>query len=503
MSFSDTRNEIISQIYKAFNPYLKESSDGIDLIDPLENKVIGFHYGETHFAIAFIIFGYLNKNEDIYYKGEKLLNSFLNNLKDFQKVPEYHWDFNNFALCVLVEFLNKQGIELHNIPMSKLKKIILDQKDSTHGTINWMPMRAYVNWCKFIWTKEEKYNEKVKTYLNNIKQATYKDGFIEDFLPKGKSFNFQYHIYTTAMMDYLSRRLNNVERPSLSIRRICDFIDVEGDINYLGRGCNQIFAWGPVLYILYCNNLFDELEKVSSYFEPRIRKALNNYNLILCDLPGKYKAWWWDYHYASVYFGHLIFWLVLTFIEEARDFKFEEKMLNKSVESGVSIIKDSNNFSVIFQGRKHYLAERGPVLANLGTKHLGTIFKGPLGPYGGQFGNKYSNYHSTIINYFGPVYQRIIMGYTIEKNLFPKSITVEYEQNKIKLKYNLGKLYKSIYFSLPIFIERNLISIKVLADEKEQFIYPDGDYIGPYGLTKHYRTQIMSSEIISVIITEA
>ena len=403
----------------------------------------------------------------------------------------------------ILSSFDKVREEIPNISISKLKKIIIDQNDSTHGTINWMPMRAYVNWCKFNWTKEKQYNENVKNYLNKVERATYSDGFIEDFLPKGKSFNFQYHIYTTAMMDFLSRRLNNVTRPSLSIKRICDIIDVEGDINYLGRGCNQIFAWGPALYVLYCNNLSDELEKISSYFEPRIRKALNNNNLILCDLPGKYKAWWWDYHYASVYFGHLAFWLVLTFIDEVRDYKLEEKMLNKSGKSGVSIIRDSDNFSVVFQGRKHYLAEKGPVLANLGTKHLGTIFKGPLGPYGGQFGNKYSNYHSTIINYFGPVYQRTIMGYMVEKNLFPKSIVIEFEQNRIKLKYNLGKVYKNIYFSIPIFVESNLISIQVFADKKEQFIYPDGDYIGPYGITKHYKTQIMSSEIISIIITEA
>lgn len=132
-------------------------------------------------------------------------------------------------------------------------------------------------------------------------------------LPKGKSFNFQYHIYTTAVMYLIkNQELTNCEIDT-AVEQVLNIVDPQGDINYLGRGINQIFAWGPALYLLENTQSTEYLKVAWKYFSERIFTAIDNNNMILNDQPGEEKGWWWDYHYASVYFAHLVFWLEMFF----------------------------------------------------------------------------------------------------------------------------------------------------------------------------------------------
>lgn len=199
MSFEICREKVILSLYDKFKLCLSDDKDGMKLIDPLEKRVIGFHYGETHFAVSWIIFGVLNHRQEMIEIGIRLLRGFIHNAKEYQKEKEYHWDFNNIAICLLIEFLESNTDVSVGLDVEDLKSFILLQNDSQHGTINWMPMRAYTNFCKYKWTGNEEYLKKAKEYIANVDRAAYNDGYYEDFLPKGKSFNFQYHIYTTAI----------------------------------------------------------------------------------------------------------------------------------------------------------------------------------------------------------------------------------------------------------------------------------------------------------------
>lgn len=500
MEFDSLRNKLVLNIYEAFKGCFVKNEHGYDLIDPYEKRVIGFHYGETHTAVALVLYGYVNKNDEMRNIGTGLLQSFLENISTYQAYKEYHWDFNNIALCVLVEFLEKSGINDFPITVEQLKKFIIAQKDSVHGTINWMPMRAYTNWCKYCWTNEEKYMTRANEYIRNVEQAKYEDGFYEDFLPKGKSFNFQYHIYTTAMMDFLSRRMPGIIDQKKAIENCVNIIDVEGDVNYLGRGCNQIFAWGPAIYVMHMNEKYSALYKMTGYLEQKLQDALKNYNLILNDTDGKDRIWWWDYHYSSVYYGHLMFWLMLTCLDNPRlgNGLQTEVLQNVCGDSGVSIIHFQNAFVCTFGGRKHYLAEKGPMVANVGFEEIGTIFKGPLGPFGGQFGNKYAELTATVENYLGPISKTQILGCVVVKNMFPKELITQVEDSMIVINYKFGKKVKNIYFSIPLFCRREEVVIRVLADGAEEILTYVGDYNGPYGKTQRLQTRKLECSDIRI-----
>ena len=133
MGFAENREDYIRDIYREFKEcFVKEAGeDGLRLIDPFEKRVIGFHYGETHFAVAFILFGYLQDDKKIYTTGKELLSNFLANISVYQKEKEYHWDFNNFALCILIEFLEKYQINDGILNAEELKKVVMKQQDKS------------------------------------------------------------------------------------------------------------------------------------------------------------------------------------------------------------------------------------------------------------------------------------------------------------------------------------------------------------------------------------
>ena len=173
----------------------------------------------------------------------------------------------------------------------------------------------------------------------------------------------------------------------------------DGDINYLGRGTNQIFAWGLWIYLLATAGQIEPLERALSYLEERLPVALRNNNIMLNDIPGEEKHMWWDYHYCSVYTAHLLMWLILARRDMGKaSIKPEEYQQGNS---GVEIYRNDKVFAVLFRGRREYLAERGPVLCALWTKKLGMILKGAFGPWQGAFGNEHMAYGVTLRNFAG------------------------------------------------------------------------------------------------------
>ena len=110
---------------------------------------------------------------------------------------------------------------------------------------------------------------------------------------------------------------------------------------------------------------------------------LENNNLMLNNWKGKEKYLWWDYHYTSVYTSHFLFWLVLSMV----DYPKKPIQIKKSEfkDSGLIINKTSDYFISIFNGRKKYLAENGPIISAIWMKNYGMINKGLFGPWQGSF----------------------------------------------------------------------------------------------------------------------
>ena len=138
--------------------WVEESDTGTFFADPLEGGEISAHYGATHAAASFLLLGEKIGDKRLKAVGEKLFISILDRWKASAHLQDFHYDFNNFAVCVII---TKAGELLANKSIvERAKKIIISSPDSDHDTINWLPMRWFVNLCRYEWTKEKQYSEK-------------------------------------------------------------------------------------------------------------------------------------------------------------------------------------------------------------------------------------------------------------------------------------------------------------------------------------------------------
>ena len=390
-------NEMIKQIIDTCIPWVKPGEDDLlRFIDPLDGVEISAHYGATHAAVAFIMYGERTGDKELTEIGYRLLVSILQRWSTSMNLLGFHNDFNNFAICIAWDFFakNHKQEEL----AEQIKKIVLSTPDSNNPTVNWFPMRWYVNLKRYQWTGEEKYRAVCNKCRVDIKSATYKDGFIDDRLPIGLSFNLQYDVATVAVMQFLRSAGEDIDI-SVELGALLNVVAPDGDINYLGRGTNQIFAWGLWVYLLASSGKEHETQVALEYLKDKVPVMLKNNNIMLNEWPGEEKYMWWDYHYCSVYSAHFLFWLVIA-LEQADLYPVEGKVI-ASGDSGVQVYKDIDYFVVTFAGRKEYLAEKGPCVATLWTKSAGMVVKGTFGPWQGAFGNKYSPIEATIRNNCG------------------------------------------------------------------------------------------------------
>jgi hypothetical protein len=385
MMIQERLQNLISLTENTCIPWIRKNTKGqMEFVDPIDKVEISAHYGATHMSVALL----LNGHEQL---GNALLDSVLERWESSAKLPGFHNDFNLFALCVIAEHGSDEQKE-------KIRKIVLQTADSNHDTVNWLPMRWGVNRTRFNWTKDEKYRAACEECRAKIAKATWSDGFIDDRLPTGLSFNLQYDVATVAVMQYLRIQGEEVAI-NKEIGALLAAEAPDGDINYLGRGTNQIFAWGLWVYLLATAGQIEPLERAISFLEKSLPTALKNNNLMLNDIPGEEKYMWWDYHYCSVYTAHLLMWLILARRDMGKGIVKPEEY--RQGNSGVEIYRSDKVFVVLFRGRREYLAEKGPVLCALWSKKLGMILKGAFGPWQGAFGNEHMVYGVTLRNYAG------------------------------------------------------------------------------------------------------
>ena len=394
MTSADTLRELTAQTKEKCLEWIKDINGETFFVDPLDQEEISAHYGASHAAVAFLILGMRNGDSDLEATGVKLLSSILNRWDTSSKLPGFHNDFNNFALCIAYGYIFEKYTDL----AARIKKTVLSTADSPHDTVNWIPMRWFVNKCRYDWTKDEKYQSVCTVCAGKIKSATYEDGFIDDRLPKGMSFNLQYDVATVAVLQYL-----RIHGEQLDISKetgaLLNAVAPDGDINYLGRGTNQIFAWGLWLYLLFSAGLESDLQNALGYCAAKIPVMLKKNNLMLNDWDGQEKYLWWDYHYCSVYAAHLFFWLVLALEDEGKS--RVAPVVSDEHDSGVRIVRKDGWFVATFSGRTEYLSERGPVIAAIGREDGRMFIKGSFGPWQGAFGKKYVFHDSVIKNFCG------------------------------------------------------------------------------------------------------
>lgn len=391
--------------FKSLLNNVSQYSDGYDaLIDPIDQERLGDHYGESHLCAALFLRAKRTQDYESLDMAKSLLKGLMQRYGEDRNSAQYHADFNNFAFCIIYHALCDMKSEM----AVELESIIINLKASKNSTVNWLPMRAYVYYTKYEITHTKQYLHLANSIIRSIDKIAYDDGLLDDLFPKGTSFNLQYCISTIACLKFVHETFKestvasalNIDK---GIRTLSKLILPDGDINYLGRGCNQLFAWGPWIYIVRSTPGIYKPTNIS-YFTDTYAKIINNYNLLLNELKGEKKLLWWDYHHYSVYAAHYLLWYELgkkNYDAESIDTNAPGEAINEEFESGLKIDRNANFFVVSFNGRNRYLTEKGPQIAAICSSKYGTIFKGGHGATRDHFGEKYFNPITAYLNHFG------------------------------------------------------------------------------------------------------
>lgn len=492
-------DKLINQTLEACLECVKENNKGqLEFVDPLDHEEISAHYGATHAATAFILLGQVRADQQLLDTGLKLLESILDRWSISSKLPGFHNDFNNFALCLLID---RAGKAVNNFA-DRIKNTIMSTPDSNNPTVNWYPMRWYVNLCRYEWTGEKKYDARCKKLRTLIEDATYEDGFIDDRTPKGLSFNLQYDVATVAAMELLKVKGEGINI-NKELGALLKAVAPDGDINYLGRGTNQIFAWGLWVYLLSTSSQ-EEIDRALKFLKDKVPVMLKNHNLMLNDYPGEEKYMWWDYHYCSVYTAHFLLWMALAKFDKGMQ-PIKPEQVNKE-DSGVHIYKNENAFIATFDGRKEYLAERGPVIAAIWTKKSGMVCKGTFGPWQGAFGNKYMQPDAAIYNFAG---WQVHNGFAVKKSsriinklntFLPRqesyktgpyfsTFSVELKDNDIFIKWNISH-QRNISFNLPVIEQIEPSNVTLMCGDQNICLINTICVRNQYCINKIYRSSV-------------
>lgn len=476
MDCKDRIHNILEQLFPICEAWIQDKEGQTFFVDPIDGVEISAHYGATHMAAALILYGKLNNIVETYSKGIKLLLSILDRWDQSICLPAFHYDFNNFALCLIEDAIKEEDIKL----AEKIRQVVLHTADSNHNTINWLPMRWYVNKKRFEWTKDNKYLHVCNSCKYTIEKATNADGGIEDRMPKGISFNLQYDVATVGVLQFL--RINGEEYDlSKEVAFLLNAIAPDGDINYQGRGTNQVFAWSLWIYLLASSSREDSLSLALDYLEPKVLGMFRRRNLMLNEWDGEEKYLWWDYHYCSVYSAHFLLWMVLSLFDYNKK-KITEAECVDNHETGLRIYRTNEAFISYFSGRKEYLSEKGPMINLIWTKKDGIITKVSLGPWQGAFGVKYFN-SLVMYNFIGllqvhtlsiPLRLRDVLNKigikfkTVIKPAFtPANIRIT--PNEIQISINLSR-DSDCFLNIPILKTSN-IGISVTVDGQKVSIH--------------------------------
>lgn len=444
---------LLEQLFPICENWIAEKDKQTYFIDPIDGNEISAHYGATHMAAAMILYGKMRQQQPMYEKGIGLLKSILERWCRSKLLSAFHFDFNNFALCLIEEEIKDKETNLSE----EIVSIVLDTPDSNHNTTNWLPMRWYVNMMRYNWTGDEVYLKKCQGLRHQIELATNEDGGIEDRMPKGLSFNLQYDVATVGVLQLL--RIRGVDYDlSKEFQFLLNAVAPDSDINYQGRGTNQIFAWSLWVYLLASSKHEDQLKYALDFIEPKVIGMYERNNLMLNAWDGADKYLWWDYHYCSVYCAHFLLWLVLSLSD------YGKKMISPAAEvaakdTGLEIIKTKDSFVSVFSGRKEYLSENGPLVSAIWMKRYGILCKGGFGPWQGAFGNKYSN-QTVLLNFCGLQYYR--KPHIVKYQLLNKAL------GKLGIKRN-SKLI-SVFVPIEVKSVNDRLELRFRVQEKGMYV---------------------------------
>lgn len=101
--------KLIDEVAETCQSWIRvEKDEQFRFFDPLDHEEISAHYGVTHVAAGLIIYGEETDKIQFSKKGYELFNSVLARWVTSSSLPDFHNDFNNFALCVIWSYTQGQ-----------------------------------------------------------------------------------------------------------------------------------------------------------------------------------------------------------------------------------------------------------------------------------------------------------------------------------------------------------------------------------------------------------
>ena len=479
MKIGTAIDDMIDLVFAKCESWLDRDADGNSvLIDPHEREAVGHHYALSHFAAAAVLGS--SPNTKRFEEGLAVLRGVLRRWGKDSATPGFHNDFNHFALVLVHDELERLG--LYEEERDAIRRVVLSTADSDHDTVNWLPMRMTANEARSRWGGQGR--RALETCRKKISKAANADGLIEDRLPRGTSFNLQYDVSSVALLDLLeSRGIDQPVKLDDAYSALLACVLPDGDINYLGRGCNQVFAWGPWIYLLRRRGETSALDLGLGYLSDFLPVMLENENLLLNDLPGADRQLWWDYHYCSVYTAHLLLWLVLA--QKAKPISpVPPSCLTRFSDTGIEILRNDSAMAVTFSGRREYLAERGPEVAAIWTSRHGAIHKGSFGPWLKAFGFKHS-FPGVLLNHFGLLRVGGHGATSMQPFLVPVSMRIS--EGRLIIEYKPTRRAPCC-LNLPVHPSVDVGDIAVYADDKSADLMGMGGIITQYGFEKIFQT---------------
>lgn len=246
----------------------------------------------------------------------------INRLKKAEKGKNFHWEFNNHALLNYYDRTRDDRVE----PMLKRLKF--------RGTkvTNWTMLRAVCRLLKGGRRNKVRAVGEINGCLKRQKHGLFSDD--------GGVRSFQYHCFSTALIGEAYRMTSDeryVESFLKGVDFISNFILRNGDTLYIGRGQEQIFGYGCLIYIL---GLANALTGNSWYYEKSklvldyvvkfmrkdgslplvLRKGETRYPKTVSSMDRKFLGWYAYNNYFD-YLAFFAYWLLeYTKIDPLDDF---------------------------------------------------------------------------------------------------------------------------------------------------------------------------------------
>ena len=492
----------ILQYLSAHETHGASSHSSLALRDPVAGTIVGSHYALSHYCAGLYLQAYLRKDDDLKNRANAVFDYICETHQHFVGQYDYHNDFNNFALALLLRLDSTTPNLLPPTTRERSSQMLRGTPDSRHTVVNWLPMRAFNCCLRGELTGKRHFLRKARCLLRSVLSTKCPDGLFEDQLQRGLSANPQYHAFTLAVLR-LGHHLGCFDLdPGILHDSICflvNLIDPDGDFNYFGRGTNQVFGWGPMLFLL--RNLHEgteHLDRCASFLAEHVPVCLRN-NGILLDCSIEYQhVMWRSYHYSSVYVSHLFFWLSLT---EFVSLPVSTPTHLQYHSDNVRVVSNEDVFASVFAGRTSYIAERGPMLCNLWLRKMGSLFKGPLGPFLDcpPYQPEHIAKSAVVLNYLGPVREGVTRHQVFtQETVFPRSLEVCNRVDSLHLHYVFSRKERDLQFNLPVFAhvgltDEDVNGIFTLSSNSVRApLYRIGSVIGPYHELNVYRTKLLS-----------